>query len=385
MPPTYFINRPTGHIINIIKTTKMKTFLFSAVAAIGMSLCSQSAQARSWRVNSNPDAKANFASINDAMASLDVFNGDTIYLDPGCVLGAQEINKSVTVIGTGYDLNDNSFAKEATIDGHLTIKASDVKVEGVYMYGIRFNKAGIKNIVIERCKILTGDVGNGSGSNEYSESKFLSCFILGKLECHDYFYRASNIEISNCIILGGINNFNASTIRNNVIVVKGTSSNSSGDQFYVLKDITNSYITNNVIINTNTEYSVGEDQRPYYYKNNTIENTAIGDNNTISNNVLSTEAQHAFANYPNNKFIGATAADIFTLTGAADAMYKLKEDSPAIGYGTNGYDCGAFSGPYPYVLSGRPRFLPYIYEAIIPNQPTDGKLNVTLKIKTQNE
>lgn len=100
---------------------------------------------------------------------------------------------------------------------------------------------------------------------------------------------------------------------------------------------------------------------------------------------MSTEAKYAFANYPANKFIGAAMTDVFTLTGVADAMYRLKEGSPAIGYGTNGYDCGAFSGAYPYVISGRPRFIPYIYEAVIPNHPTDGKLNVTLKIKSQNE
>ena len=73
------------------------------------------------------------------------------------------------------------------------------------------------------------------------------------------------------------------------------------------------------------------------------------------------------------------------MEGGIDAIYELKEGSPALGYGTNGYDCGIFSGPYPFVLSGRPRLVPYIYEATIPNQSTDGKLNITLKIKSQNE
>lgn len=73
------------------------------------------------------------------------------------------------------------------------------------------------------------------------------------------------------------------------------------------------------------------------------------------------------------------------MDGTVEEMYKRKEGSPAIGYGANGYDCGAFAGQYPYVISGRPRFMPYIYEANIPNTPTEGKLNITLKIKTQNE
>lgn len=351
----------------------MKTFLFSAVAAIGMSLCSQSAQARSWRVNSNPDAKANFASINDAMASLDVFNGDTIYLDPGCVLNYQKISKGVTIIGPGYNLDGNE--QGTVLQGTTTIENENhVKIEGCYIENLSIASA---NPTIERCKIKE------ISCNKHNNITLLSCFIGSGTNyvIKGYEYQPpSNLIMSNCICLGGILYFTAATITNNVFIAK-----SQPEAFYVLDRVTNSTIKNNIIINAHTEYSVGDDQRPYYYKNNTIKNTTVEDGNTISNNVLSTEAQHAFANYPNNKFIGATAADIFTLTGGVEAMYKLKEGSPAIGYGTNGYDCGAFSGPYPYVLSGRPRFLPYIYEAIIPNQPTDGKLNVTLKIKTQNE
>ena len=364
----------------------MKTFLFTAVAAISMSLCSQSAQARSWRVNSNPDAKANFASINDAMASLDVFNGDTIYLDPGCALNKQTISKAVTIIGPGYNLDGNE--QGAILQGQTIIgkeqKIGHAKIEGCHIEKLTILYA--PNLTIERCRIT--EVNYGQGSNNENVS-FLSCFIgkpgtehvLEGFGSNGYY---SSPTINNCICLGGIRYLTAATITNNVFI--GTTDYYGGPKdYYVLKNVINSTIKNNIIINAHTEYSVGDDQRPYYYKNNTIANTAVEDGNTISNNVLSTEAQHAFANYPNNKFIGATAADIFTLTGGVEAMYKLKEGSPAIGYGTNGYDCGAFSGPYPYVLSGRPRFLPYIYEAIIPNQPTDGKLNVTLKIKTQNE
>ena len=352
----------------------MKHFLFFAVATIGLSLCSQSAQARSWRVNSNPNTKANFASIDDAMASLDVFNGDTIYLDPGCVLNNQTISKGVTVIGPGYNLEEYGYASVTQLTGNTNISyCKNVKVEGCHIEYLDVSNS--TNITVERCKIRSIK-HQGSSLNCF----YLSCFIYNSKSCF-YGNNQPAFTISNCIILGTIDNFNLSTVTNNVII--GVPYINNND--YLLRNITNSSITNNIIINTQSRYSVGEDQIPYYYKNNTIANTTVKDGNTISNNVLSTDAQHAFANYPNNKFIGATAADIFTLTGAADAMYKLKEGSPAIGYGTNGYDCGAFSGPYPYVLSGRPRFLPYIYEAIIPNQPTDGKLNVTLKIKSQNE
>lgn len=119
--------------------------------------------------------------------------------------------------------------------------------------------------------------------------------------------------------------------------------------------------------------------------NNTIQNTAVTDYNSINNNVLSTDADHAWTDFPTNKFIGAKVEDIFVNEGNQEEKYKLKEGSPALDYGTNGVDCGAFDGLYPYVVNGRPQFVPYIYDAKIPNTPTDGKLNITLKIKSQNE
>ena len=101
--------------------------------------------------------------------------------------------------------------------------------------------------------------------------------------------------------------------------------------------------------------------------------------------MLSTDEAHAWADFPTNKFIGAKVADVFVNEGSQEEKYQLKEGSPALGYGTNGVDCGVFDGEYPYVLCGRPQFVPYIYDAQIPNTPTDGKLNITLKIKSQNE
>ncbi|MCM1109573.1 MAG: hypothetical protein NC388_11095 [Clostridium sp.] len=359
----------------------MKTFIVSAVTAIGLSLCSQSAQARSWRINSNPDAKAHFTSINAAMESLEVFKGDTLYLDPGCVLNNQSITKGVTIIGPGYDLDENVLGN-TSLGGKTLVnqKGSNTKIEGCHLAYIEMTNSS--NITVERCKI--GFIHHNGCSN----ISYLSCFIYGKSGSYHhslYDMNYSTLFITNCIILNGIRGIqNTSTITNNVIFHDGYGVYQTPST-YTLENVKNATITNNIIINTSTGYKVDDDQIPYFYKNNNIENTAVTDNNTISNNVLSTESKHAFANHPNNKFIGATAADVFTLTGKEDAMYRLKAGSPAIGYGANGYDCGVYSGAYPYVESGRPRFMPYIYDARIPNQPTDGKLNVTLKIKSQNE
>ncbi|MDE7378715.1 MAG: hypothetical protein K2N13_07115 [Paraprevotella sp.] len=344
----------------------MKTFLFFAVAAVGLSLGNQSVQARSWRIHSNANVKPDFTSIKAAMSSNDVMPGDTLYLEPGCVLSGQSISKKVTVIGPGYDFS-GAGSLTAVLYGDTGLNVDGIKIEGCSMDRVYINKA---NCTVERCKV-TEVRHNSSGT---SMASILSCYIT---KCINIYQSSKNCTISNCIILGYIDGLSTSTISNNVFVGENTSE--------LLRAVTYSVITNNVILNTKSGYVLDASQEPQFYKNYTIKNNTLGSGNTITNNILSTDAEHAFNDYPNNKFIGATPEDIFVMEGIGEEVYRLKEGSPVIGYGTGGYDCGVFSGSFPYVLSGRPRYIPYIYDAIIPNQPTDGKLNVTLKIKSQHE
>ena len=300
------------------------------------------------------------------MSSNDVMPGDTLYLEPGCVLyDGQAIKKSVTVIGPGYNFS-GAGSSTAVLYGSTGLDAIGVKIEGCFMEKVSINRA---NCTVERCcaaEVLHNSAGTSMAS-------VLSCYITKRLNL----YNSRNCTINNCIILGYVSNVHSSTISNNIVIGETTN--------WSLQHITTSTITNNIIINTKPGYVLNANQEPEFYKNKTIENYTFNSENTITNNVLSTDAEHAFNDYPNNKFIGATPEDIFVMEGIGEEIYRLKEGSPAIGYGTGGYDCGAFSGAFPYVLSGRPRYIPYIYDAVIPNQPTDGKLNVTLKIKSQNE
>jgi hypothetical protein len=90
----------------------MKKYFLAVAVMLVASLCA--VQAKTWRINNDPAAKADFLSINDAMASLEVYPGDVLYLDPACRLPEQTITKGVTIIGTGYNLTDS---EEAMVEG----------------------------------------------------------------------------------------------------------------------------------------------------------------------------------------------------------------------------------------------------------------------------
>lgn len=327
-------------------------------------------QAKNWRINSDPEAKADFLSINDAMASLDVYPGDVLYLDPGCHLPSQNVTKGVTIIGTGYNLS--GAVEEAFVDG-FEIKASDVKLYGINITGgisTLYSNSG-NNITIERCKTRHISFPN-AGTN----LKVINCYVAGNVSGSN-----EGVQLRNSIVLGRVNNINNGIIRNCVIISDCENSTSGS---HVLSGITNTSITNNIIINTNTASRV-EGNTTVYFNHQTIYNTSETDANSINNNILSTDAEHSFDIYKSNYFIGATIEDVFEWKGTLDERFTLKEGSPAIGAGTNGVDCGVYGGVYPYVVSGRPKFVPYISESKIPTTPTDGKLNITLKIKSQDE
>lgn len=350
----------------------MRKFFFIATV-MGFSLLANTVNARSWRINHDPEAKADFLSINDAMKSADVAEGDVFYLDPGCRLSNQTITRQgMTFYGTG-----NNFEEENPILSSTTY----INAASVTLIGIRFNggisAGGSKgtNLRIERCYIK-GDI-------KYVDNSLVqNCYIIGDLSCSNNSKIYNNIIICDFYYGNNANDCpiecNSSLIYNNTIV--SSSDNHSGAK-YAIKG-SNNTIKNNIIINrSNIVGSSGQTNFQY-----TIYSTSISDGNNIVNNVLSTDEANKFADYPTNKFIGnLPLTDIFVCEGEEGEYYRLKEGSPAIGAGATGNDCGAYGGERPYVKWCRPRHMPYIYDAKIPAMPTDDKLNITLKIKTQDE
>ena len=240
--------------------------LFTVVAVIAL-VCN-AAQAKTWRINNDPEAKADFLSINDAMASLDVFDGDVLYLDPGCRLPSQTVSKSVTIIGTGYNLTES---EEAMVDG-ITLKVEGIKLTGVNVSGeIACSK---NNIIVERCK--------SQGISVYPDLlgiQIIGCYIHGKITCRSITDKYQAV-VRNCIVLGQISYMDNGIISNNVVIQDSGSSTNFNS--YPLTAIDNSTISNNIIINTTTHTSV-TDNVVTYYRNNTIASITVENNNNIIN------------------------------------------------------------------------------------------------------
>ena len=341
-----------------------KTFTTSILVA-ALTMTAMTATAKSWRINSDVTKKADFTSINAAMSSDDVIVGDTLYLDPGCLLTAnQTVSKRVIIVGPGY-LRSNAPHQTATISGSLYLDASNVKIEGVTFTADVFIRA--QNITIERCRATANirHAGNSSYNAQYATIR--QCYLTRVYGYSKTSTVSAYWTIENNIILytssgSSIFNLDNPTIKNNYIT-------NSNNNYTVLSDIQGGMITNNIIIHKGG--------------NNNIFGSVSEAN--INNNVLSC-AGGTYSTIGDNKYLDSNDESlVFALEGTYDQQYQLKTDSPAKGYATDGGDCGPFGGTYPYVLSGLPAGYPYYTKANIATRAKDGKINVSLNIKMQNE
>ena len=321
------------------------------------------ANAKCWRINDNVAKKAHFVSINAAMESENVQDGDTLYIDPGAnILGSQKVNKQVAIIGCGYFLRDypyqqscvanievtkpNVVIKSLVISNTITLRANNISIERCKTKSIN---GSVYYITIRQCYVYSGSISPGVASS------------------YGYYWTIENNILENSTIW----DFKYSTIRNNYIKSKSTSTS------HCLSDIINSTITNNIIFAFNT--------------NNVFNDNVTG---SIFNNILSCDeetysalfstGQNSSFNY--NKCLGSNDENaVFAMEGLDDQLYRLKEGSPAKDYGEGGTDCGPYGGAYPYVPSGIINRHPYFKKIDVAPLATDGKINVSLKVKMQDE
>ena len=351
----------------------MKKTITTSIFVAVLGFTATTANAKSWRINNDVTKKADFVDINAAMSSDDVQAGDTLYLDPGCSISSQQtVNKQVTIVGPGYFRNDSPH-RFAYLTQNVNLVAPNIKIEGVSIIGNSNLCLGANNVTVERCYV-NGNIKIGwKNISNYSTAQnaiIRQCYIQGKINGRGNSSNESGFStIENCLIVHqnndhGIEGLYATTIQNNCIKLTYNAG------IYPLYSINNGQITNNIMIHTTKNNQV------FYSVSNSI----------INNNVLSC-AEETYAGYiGDNKFLNSgDDSQVFKLEGTYDQQYQLKDDSPAKGYATDGGDCGHTGGTYPYVISGLPAGYPYYTKAIIDTRAKDGKINVSLNIKMQNE
>jgi len=309
-----------------------------------------------WRVNNAFGIDADFTDIQAAFDSATA--GDIIYIEGTNIpYGNGTAIKPFTIIGTGYFLavNDSTQANLApSIVGTIYLNPGS---EGTYAAGLTGSlRIGASNVIIERNNLNNLYIGyNYDVGNIVIRQNYVSNIV-------DHSYYTSAVIQNNIITSYVSSSIKANwLIYNNTFYGSYTSSNG-------LISVYNSSIKNNIVFNTSSSYP--------------CINTNPDNNNNIEFNVCNKEPWGDNPILENNIWT-AVIEEVIVNEGTAEKQLYLIEDSPAIGYGESGVDCGVYGGLNPYILSGMPP-VPHIFKASVPvSATTTSGLPVNVQIKSQ--
>lgn len=194
-----------------------------------------------WYVNSRDTSNVDFSTLQQAINSYLVSNGDTIYIAKSTMFERTILNKMLTIIGPGYTLSDtiegNSISLTSIVWGLSVLsKANGSRIEGLTITGdLSLNETD--NIKISNCKIK--NIINASKITNKNMT-FESCYIHGKLNADisgSYFSKNIFVLPENTTISIGRN----CMLNENIIIGKAERP---------LINTHNSSVTNNTVINT---------------------------------------------------------------------------------------------------------------------------------------
>ncbi len=277
------------------------------------------------------------------------------------------INKPITLIGTGYFLTTGSQATPTSSAlGEVTFNSGS---SGSVLVGFMTGTISVlaNNVQISRNYTNYIKVGYGpySGSSvivnnavvkqNYSVGVVLSNSTNTILQ--------NNIILRECTVTASVNLICSATIKHNTIACAPAVDSNLGIG-------SNIRFENNIIQPLYTDINT---RQFVYFQYNVFTGVSWAVDNT---NKLNQNGNIIYQGFPTN-----------TGNLPEDARYILALNSPAKNSGSPtsaNYDCGAFGGSEPYVLSGLPA-VPTIYEMVVPTSVATGQtLDVIVKARIGN-
>jgi len=378
----------------------MKTSVKIFVTVILMAILSTNINAKVWRINNIPGVNADFSSLSSAITAAAA--GDTLYVEGSHLsYGDVTLSKRLIIIGTGYFITNNDSTQANPSPSRVNLLTINNGAQGSIITGITADgtpahgnstvTVNTSDITFLRCYFYSSAPNSGTYTNRQGAVLRLSNAANNIVISGCYIYQTYSYTPSSCSscsfnvyslqLMGNNNNI----IINNNIIRQGsrTSATTTYNSQYAFWMSNTSYavITNNIFIGASEAYNSS------VANNIQIIGGVSGNFNTsgsfpciLQNNIgHSTQFGTSNGNQSN-----VTMANVFTYTGAGDGVdhyYKLKVNSPALGAGVQGEDCGVFGGAGAMKLSGLPG-IPAIFQATVPpTATTTGGMNINIKAK----
>jgi hypothetical protein len=319
----------------------MKKNFFTALVFIFVSATMLGQTIR--RVNNNPGI-AGVGIYDTPQAAHDAATGgDIISIEPSLfIYPGLIVTKPLTIQGGGFNLAVSSQAQSRIESVTLSAGSNGTTVTGLRI--INFLDVKESGITIERVFVqayVTIYTGAANRSNLSFTSCYFDSYVFAGCDNSCTLNTWTNISIFNCYLDNGVQlgNTYSAILQNNII--------------YNVLDVYNSVIANN--ITPPFDASVNFTLRNNTLSNNIAYNSTYG---SADGNLSNVDMGDVFVVDPDPY---AAAPEGFT----EETRWMLKPNSPAIGAGAGGVDCGIYGGPTPYRPGG------------IPSVPTIDKFTTT--------
>ncbi len=292
----------------------------------------------------------------------DAQDGDIVLLPGGTFAGSFTVGQRISLVGVGFHPDSTTATSSTVLSGDLRLLPS---AGGSYFSGLHILQdiqvltSGVRvdNIVIHRCHIA-GDVGyflNVNSSNWLISESVLGSQVWGMKSC----------RISNCIVEYSIQN-HVNLIVEHSIFLYGTTTSARGVQ-----SCANCVVQGNVFAHPLGRVS-GVAGQWSHVANNVFVYSSPGAEVTNVQNVFNASQTSLFVSYDG------------TTTWIPTMNFHLASNSPAIGTGPGGTDCGIYGGPNPWKEGAVP-ITPHIQEQVIGTTTNStGGLPVHVRVAAQD-
>jgi hypothetical protein len=297
---------------------------------------------------------------------LDAYNaaqdGDTIYLPGGNIPFPNIIDKKLVIYGAGFHPDSTTATQKTILNGTLTIQqnADNLHLEGIEIVGtLRFSSYHqVDNIVVKRCKL--GSI-QYEGYGECVNNQFQECIVVGDIQLTSI----KSGLISNSFIGGRIINGMEMEISNNIFFY-----NDSYWGYYVINNLDNSYISNNIFMRELYANNIESSCELSTFTKNVFRANPPTGTNTFVDNYIDTDLTIFFINQSGFSF---------------DFTHNYHLQNPSSFLGTDGNEVGVFGGFFPF-KEGMLPVNPHIqYKNIAPQTNNNGELQIEIKVNAQNE
>ncbi|MGD0710554.1 MAG: hypothetical protein ABR968_05175 [Bacteroidales bacterium] len=308
-----------------------------------------------------------FANANTAAV-----NGDTIYLPGNAQYAGVTVTAKLVIIGAGINTDSTTATGLSLITSDMSFQSgSDGSVlEGIYTGNNIYigSDTRVNNITITRCYVSSIYLNSNFDTTHTCKNVIIEQNVIkGEMVCTNSDY----IIIRNNFIQARIRNISQNALIENNILYQQSNPYWDGT-VYTFYNVNLSTIRNNIFMLSpaNTIYYI------------------IGSNNEVEYNIFPTSGEAYSPDIYTNNYEGIGTDTIFVGETGLYTSFAFSQNyhlvSPSAYPGYNNAGVGVYGGTVP-IKEGQLPFNPHIIsKTIAPNTDVSGHLNISVKVKAQD-